>query len=67
MAAMEHQSCRFTDVTSSLSCNHTRLTFVRFSDDDFTVLEDAFRVSEDEIDGARDCAVTVELPVRVNV
>ncbi|CAH2054753.1 unnamed protein product [Thlaspi arvense] len=66
MAVVEHYSGRFTDVAACLSCDHTRLTSLGFSNDYFTVLEDAFRVPEDEIYGSGDCALAVELPVRVD-
>lgn len=67
MAVMEHYSRWLTDVAASLSGDHTRLACHRFAHDDFAVLEDALRVAEDEVHGAGDSAVTVELTLRVNV
>lgn len=62
-----NNTCSPTLVGSSLGCDHAALVLEWLPDHHLAVLEDHGGVAEDEVDGAGDGAVAVELPVDVGV
>ncbi|KAL7003116.1 hypothetical protein U1Q18_004273 [Sarracenia purpurea var. burkii] len=66
-AVLEDDSCGLAHTGPALGGDDVGLVAQRLSDDESAVLEDASAVAEDEVDGAGDDTVTVELAVGVGV
>lgn len=64
---MDHQTRVLPIVRTSVGGHCVLLVVHRSPDDDQRVLDYGVRIAEDEVHGARDHAVPVELTVRLNV
>ncbi|KAF7837798.1 RING-H2 finger protein ATL2 [Senna tora] len=67
LAALEDQGARAVCDRAAAGCDDAVLVVEWLPDDESAVLEDGVGVTEDEVDGAGDEAVTVELPVGLGV
>lgn len=64
---MDHDARVLIRVGSALRCDGVLLAWHRLPDVDGAVLDDGGCVAEDEVDGAEDLAVAVELALGVDV
>ena len=64
---MNNEAGSFSLISAPMSSYSVLLVIQGFADDDEAVLEDDGRVSEDEVNGAGDNAVTVELTVCLGI